>query len=68
MIVDELLARIGRVAFEIEEGRRPPELTEAVREMLEDLGRTARLERGDETRRALLADIEDRLNVMDGNS
>lgn len=65
MDIDELLAWIGRMAFEIEEGRRPVELTETVRRMLEDMAHAAQLAPENETRQALLAQVAERLDALD---
>jgi len=62
---DELLARVGQMAFAIEEGRRPPELTVVVREALEDLAQAGRLPAGDESRRLILARVARRLDALD---
>lgn len=64
-MTNELLARVGRVAFDIEEGRRPPEITGAVREILDDLGRAGRLPLHDESRRHLLSRIARRLEALE---
>lgn len=65
MLADELMTRIGRLAFDIEEGRRCAEPTDVIRQMLDDLTRAVRLAPGDDRRQALMAEVERRLNALD---
>ena len=65
MVADELLERIGRMALDLEEGRRPAQTAIQIHIALDDLHEALTLPPRDDRRQAILARVSSLLESLD---
>ena len=65
MVANELLERIGRMALDLEEGRRPAQTANQIHIALDDLHEALTLPPRDDRRRAILARVSSLLESLD---
>ena len=65
MATDELLERIGRVALDLEEGRRPSHTADQIHIALDELHHALTLSPRDDRRQAILARVSSLLESLD---
>ena len=65
MVADELLERIGRMALDLEEGRRPAQTANQIHIALDDLHEALTRPPRDDRRQAILARVSSLLESLD---
>ncbi|MDQ1154217.1 hypothetical protein [Brevundimonas sp. SORGH_AS_0993] len=65
MIAEELMARIGRLALQVEEGRRPPQTADQLHDAMDDLNAALGLPPLTANRQALLERVEAVLRTLE---